>query len=1247
MRSYLKPLLGLLAFLLPVSLGLFATTPPESVTGTRPGFLLNQGQWPSHDLYRVQASGFLVAFMQDGVRFCSSMEIEEEEHQEEAHQEGFEQMPHKEDEEARAYYVWKMSFTSGNDSAKIFHQDLVASRTNFFLGSDPLNWQQAVPEFKEVVYEEVWPGIDIHFFLTGKGQLKYEFRLDKGADPDQIEVAFEGLEGIEILENGQLKLLHPWHEIVEEAPEAWVDKEGRGRDVSVSFRRATENSYGFRVNGSLPEGEQWTIDPLVQHWGSYTYATGYANYALDVGHDNLGRLYMVGFADATFPTTTGVVQPTYGGGLYDGFLCRFSADGTNIEFTTYIGGGNYERVLGLSVMGNDTIFMTGYSESSNFPSTSNLGSNLGGDQSPWVAALTNNGSNLIYSSYLCSSCIGRGIDIEAVSGGEVILTGILNSSLTNPIGFPTTPQAFMSTAQGTVSGWISRINATGTAFQWSTLLTGDNVDWINCMVVNDQEEPIVGGFSSSTNFPTTANAYQTAQIGNSTGFLAHFDANGANLIASTLFGANVSVEAVDIHPATQNLFIAGLYNANFATPILPITSGAYQSLPLGFLDGYAAKFDPSLSSLTYSTFLGGSGAEFVHDIAVNQAGEAYVSGYTHSFDFPISSCQLQSSKTGGSDVFLVHLNSNGTGLSTGGSALFGGSNSDYNNHRISLREDGLNDTLFTVLTTHSNDFPVTPLAFQTVKPNGTDDIQVAHKLVVFEPIIEDTSNCLADSILISGNIPFQATNILWSTNDTSPSTWIQQGGDYWVTYDVYGCNYTDTFTVTLDGFTVDLGEDTTYCSSNPLNITLAPNTGSAWSWSNGQAGPSINVNSPGSYWVVATDTATGCTGTDTIHIGLQSGPEPSIPSPAFCEGETVTIQADPGNQFPGASVLWSNGDTLAQSDFGTGGWIWVELTDADGCSGRDSAFLTTLPNPMVNLGPDTSLCRIEGFNLAAPSGFSTYLWSNGDSLPSVAISQPGPIWVEVVDANGCIARDTIEISEQPLPVPSIGSDTLVCEPASSLLLAVQPNGFGNYLWSTGETTEEITVQEPGTYSVVVSNQPGCEDSARVTVEFGELPSPELGPDRDICRQDDATMSLAPVPGTSILWWDGNTEWNTTPERSGTYWVQLTNECGSVRDSITLRFATEEDSLFLPNVFSPNGDGINDCFRIETVQPEEFLVEVYDRWGRLIYGSRDIDACWNGFFQGKEAPESVYTVLVQFRGCSGKLQVRSGTLTLLR
>jgi hypothetical protein len=390
-----------------------------------------------------------------------------------------------------------------------------------------------------------------------------------------------------------------------------------------------------------------------------------------------------------------------------------------LAYSTYLGGRGDDEGFGIAVDAAGNAYVTGHTASTNFPTTPGAFQTTfgGGFGDAFVSKLNAAGSALLYSTYLGGSTddLGSGIAIDA--SGDAYVTGHTDSS-----NFPTTAGAFQTTSGGFTDAFVSKLNTVGSALLYSTYLGGSDGELGNSIAVDASGNAYVTGQTNSTNFPITAGAFQTTIGGGGLdAFVSKLNAAGSALLYSTYLGGR-DVEggngiAVD---ASGNAYVTGgTLSSNF-----PVTPGAFQTTCpecnnhiVG--DTFVSKLNPVGSALVYSTYLGGSGQDGDFGIAVDASGNAYVTGFTSSSDFPTTPGAFQTTLKGSQNAFFSKLNASGSALLY--STYLGGSSGDIGD-RIAVDASG---NAYVTGATASSNYPTTPGAFQTAFGGGTLDAFVS------------------------------------------------------------------------------------------------------------------------------------------------------------------------------------------------------------------------------------------------------------------------------------------------------------------------------------------------------------------------------------------------------------------------------------------------------------------------------------------------------------------------------------------
>ncbi len=438
-----------------------------------------------------------------------------------------------------------------------------------------------------------------------------------------------------------------------------------------------------------------------------------------------------------------------------------------------------------------------------------------------------------------------------------------------------------------------------------------------------------------------------------------------------------------------------------------------------------------------------------------------------------------------------------------------------------------------------------------------------------------------------------------------------------------------------------LGNDTSFCSG-ALTLNSSPEPpGIVYLWSNGGSGTSISVSSAGSYWLTV-NIPYGCAASDTININTGTAAVNLGPDTTICSGSSLTLSSS--STPTGSAYLWNTGVTSPSIEVTTSGLYWLNVSST-GCAATDSILVSFVSAPVVALGNDTLVC--SGISLILQSSYSyigvSYEWNTGQTTPAISVSVSGTYWLDVTQ-NTCQGSDTIKVVFKSSPSLTVSDDTTICAGDSVVLSALSTNGTG-LMWSTGSMNPSITVYMPGTYTVNVGSENGCNTSASVIV--GEIAKPViyLGADTTLCIGE--VLFLPETGGMdSFLWSNGSYGTTLTVANAGTYWATASNICGSATDTINIDYIACD--LWLPTAFTPNGDGKNDIIRpIGTLgRFKDYSLSIYNRWGQRVFYSQDIYDGWNGTFNGIKQDLGTYFYMLSYTLERNK-KVLKGDFQLIR
>ncbi len=561
----------------------------------------------------------------------------------------------------RSSDVLHLKLIGSNRKARIAGENRLPGYSNYFIGNNPKHWHMWIPHYGQVVYRGIYPGVDL-VYDGRQGRLENDFRVSPGANPALIRLELSGIRGMHLDRTGDLVLPVRDGKVYLLRPKAYQ----AGREVAVSYRLAAHHEVGFRL-GPYDPRQELVIDPVL------TYSTYLGGNGGDVGYgiavDSSGDAYVVGTTGSlNFPSTTG---QTYAGNG-DAFVTKFNPSGTGLIYSVYLGGGSLDVATGIALDSSGDAYVVGYTNSTDFPTTSGAfqTQNAGGSDA-FVTKLSPTGS-LVYSTYLGGSGTpatssspgtsgndyGRGIAVD--SSGDAFVTG--STASTNfPIQSP-----LQIGLNGPSDAFVSELNPTGTALLFSTYLGGSQADEGLAIAVDTSGHVYVAGQTFSSDFPTQS-PFQSTLSGTSDAFVTEISPATSSLVFSTYLGGSgmSSAQAIALD-SVGSIYVAGSTSSdNF-----PVTSTAFQTTnrDQSGSAAFVTKFAPGGSQLVYSTYLGGSAADQANGIGLDSSGDAFVTGYTESSDFPLMNALqrvlgLSGSSTCGttlcSDAFITEFNPSG------------------------------------------------------------------------------------------------------------------------------------------------------------------------------------------------------------------------------------------------------------------------------------------------------------------------------------------------------------------------------------------------------------------------------------------------------------------------------------------------------------------------------------------------------------------------------------------------------------
>ncbi len=667
-------------------------------------FIENRGQWPAQVKYLCRINGLNAWITEDGVVY-DYYQITRDENAEKTNRRAPNKYVNPDSNDVRIHgHVVRTLLQGANAPQNIMAKAPQDGYYNYFIGNDPAQWANFVNRYEAIEIKGVYPGIDIRYYYD-RGQLRYDYQVAAGADPSQIQFRLEGADGYQVNAEGELLIQTSLGEVRHGKLRAYQEIHNQMQDIACRFESKSDGTLGIHVR-TYDTTQPLIIDPLV-------YSTFLGGSGIEMGNsiaiDNKGNAYITGNTPSTnFPTTTGAYDVSQNGNM-DVFVTRLVADGATLVYSTFLGGANLDQSNAIALNG-EYAFITGYTGSNDYPTTSGAydRNRSAISYDAFVTKLNASGSALLFSTFLGGSSTDNGISISFDRNANAIIAGVTSSN-----DFPTSSTAFDKSYNGNDDVFVTKLNFDGSALTNSTYLGGTSYDVVYSLALDSNGYPCVTGETTSGDYPITSGAYdQTTDGLYRDVFVTKLNNGGSALVFSTFLGGSSHDWGYAVaFDANRNVYVTGgTYSSNF-----PTTAGAY-SQTYHTYDVFVTKLNYAGGYLEYSTFIGGSGTDAGHAIAVDNSGNAYITGATTSTNYPTTSDAFDQSYNGGDwDIFVTKLNASGSTLDH--STFIGGATVDICK---SIAIDNSGNAYLTGYTTSSN-YPTTSGAFdQSYNGNNSD-----------------------------------------------------------------------------------------------------------------------------------------------------------------------------------------------------------------------------------------------------------------------------------------------------------------------------------------------------------------------------------------------------------------------------------------------------------------------------------------------------------------------------------------------
>jgi hypothetical protein len=617
-----------------------------------------------------------------------------------------------------------MKLAGANENSESIGLDQLSHKTNYFKGAESA-WRTGIPNYEQVRMENVYEGIDTVWKGIENGGVRYDFVIAPNADATRIEWEIEGADSVEIDHNGDLLIKTEFGEIKQQKPFTYQETNGIKQEIQSRFilkeQSETQNpkpKIQFSV-GNYDRSKTLIIDPSV-NLSNLAYSNFLGGGGDDEGRaiavDRMGNVYVTGeTSSSTFPTKAGTIDTTYNNNG-DVFVTKLNAAGTDLVYSTFLGGSANDSGEGIAVDPAGNVFITGYTSDGavDYPTTVGSYNPLhNGVTDVFVTKINAAGSALVYSTFIGGNSSEGAYGIAIDTSGNAFITG------TTDVGYPTTVGAFDMTHNGLVDVFVTKVDAAGSALIYSTFLGGSDNDIGYDIAVNAAGSAFITGFTIDgvTDYPATFGAFDNTHNGGADAFITKLNTAGSALSYSTFLGGDNADAgygiAVDV---SGNAFITG--STADGTTDYPTTVGAFDQSHNGDTDVFVTKLSLNGSVLLYSTFLGAAAADEAADIAINTTGNAFITGTTVDFftDYPTTAGAFDTTHNGGVDAMVTKLNAAGSALDY---STFLGGNSVEAGNGIAIDEAG-NIFVTGEISVGTNNYPTTADAFDNTHNGGSD-----------------------------------------------------------------------------------------------------------------------------------------------------------------------------------------------------------------------------------------------------------------------------------------------------------------------------------------------------------------------------------------------------------------------------------------------------------------------------------------------------------------------------------------------
>lgn len=1260
------------------------------LASAQPEWIANRGQWPEEVAFQTRLSAGTLWTERSGFTY-QLFNAEELSRLHNAHGSSEDELLHGHCYKVRFIDGFAQS-TSGREEEKHYYNYYSSTRA-----------AEHCNVYRKAQLHEVYPGTDVLVYSIGQ-KLKYDWIIQPGGSPSRIRMAFEGAKvALVHRESGSDLIIETSvGTIIEKQPYAYQLVEGVLQEVPCDYV-LEEGVVSFRLgkyNADLP----LVIDPEIAF---STFIGSPANsWGFTACDDSQGNLIAGAAVFApNYPTTSGAFSVTFSAAstnYFDAAITKFNADGSQLLYSTYLGGDLQEAPHSVVVDSQDRIIVFGVTGSANFPTTAGAyqPAFVGGpflSMSGFFSGQHPNGTDLFITKFntdgsLLSSTFLGGTDNDGLNNGDQLFynygdafRGEVNvdaadnvyvATVTRSADFPVTSGSF---GGGDFDGVLCKLSPTLNSVMQGRFIGGNGRDACYAVEFNTSGQVIIAGGTQSSNFPyVSATAADASWNGETDGFVALLNPSTLALVAGTYVGTS-SYDQIYFAQSDAAGFI---YTYGQTTGNMPITAGLYGQPNSG---QFISKFAPDLNSMEWNTTVGtGSGAIDISPTAflVSDCEQIYFSGWggdinnnycsgsvgdcyanqSTTVGLPITADAFQSN-TDGSDFYLCVLTPNAQGLLYG--SFLGGTESNEHVDGGTSRFDKNGSVYHAVCAgcQNNDDFPTTPGAWSnTNESTGCNLAVFRFDLNAIQAEVEidgPTLVCVNDDVAFN-NLTIGAANYLWDFGDGTTSTALEpthqfaQGGEYTIQlvgYDNAACITADTATITISvvpDVTPTIQDDVVICSGESTQLLATGSSNLHWIYDltlsatdvpNPIAGPTATTT----YYVVDENECDA--ETLSVVVQVSSVTINASNDTTLCVGQSATLFATGGVDY-----VWSPTDFL--NDPGSASPTssptqnvdyTVTATNEFGCTDVSTVSIVVFSSvPGGNMYAPVNVCEGLQVALQAEPG-NAWSWSPAGGLSSSVVQSPmaspedSTLFVVHVFNSCGSGFDSVLVNVIHPALQAFGGGSMcVGDTLSAWATGALTYSWSPATWATpaNEAFVMLTPESSTTFEVTGVDEFNCLASESVEVYVYPQAEIEAGPDAYFDFPD-SVMLYGNALGFDCYWWpseglscDTCERTLASPEVPTTYHLAIVDDFGCVNEDTV--YVRPYFPLYVPNAFTPNGDGINDVFRVGSAGITGYHLVIIDRWGTTVFESFDMNEPWLGDTgSGYYAPNGVYDWMVEF------------------